>query len=342
VVGAEVEDRLTGNRHEIRARLTVNATGPWAQDWAPAGEGKTRLRRTQGAHLIVPERLTEHAVVLLARRDGRVFFVVPWQGRTMIGTTDLDFTGDPAEARPSPGEARYLLEETRRIFPEADLSGVEIGFAGVRPLLPETTVGESQVTREHRIVDHAGEGTPGLLSVFGGKLTTARAIAQEVVDHAAGHLREKAPCRTGSLPLHGGDLPLPFAEWVERLAARCRELGLPEGSAEELAEAYGSRADEALALVGEGDYLLFPDRPLLNARLVYGVRREMALTTSDLLLRRTLTGYGEDHPLDMGVRVAMWLGHVLERSSKEVEADLIDYSHQISLTRLAAQEPVSG
>ena len=335
IAGVEAEDRLTGNRLRIRARVTVNATGPWAGEVAPKRGDAPRLRLTQGAHLLVT-RLTDHAVVLLAQRDGRVFFVVPWRGGTMIGTTDINFTGDPEDAVASSEEVRYLLDETRRVFPRADLSRAEVGFAGVRPLLPDDAERESQVSREHRIVDHAEEGKPGLLSVFGGKLTTARAIAEAITDMAAREVKNAAPCRTAFLPVYGGGLPAPLEEWTQRVAEACRERGLPEAAAGELAEAYGSRAITVLERIGGSDHPLpVLGDAVLSARLERGARDEMAHTTADLLLRRTLRGYETGGARDLAPEVARWLGRLLNRTEMDVRADLEDYERQAERLRVS-------
>jgi glycerol-3-phosphate dehydrogenase len=323
VVGAEGEDRLTGDRLSIHATITVNATGPWAGDLVPPQDGKPRLRRTKGAHLIVP-KLTDHAVVLLAQRDGRVYFVVPWEGRTMIGTTDTDFQGDPADAVASSADARYLLEETKRVFPHADLRRIDAGFSGVRPLLPNTSVHESQVTREHRLFDHAEEGKPGLISVFGGKITTTRAIAEQAVDRVARQLEKDTPCTTSEWPLWGGDLTVPLQTFTERIRKRCKEIGLEAGVAEELVAAYGSHAGDVLALYPKHGDLEF-------TRFEYGVKEEMALTTADLLLRRTLRGYEKGQARNRAEETARWLGKRLQRSEDAIQADLADYHRQADL-----------
>jgi glycerol-3-phosphate dehydrogenase len=332
IVGAEAEDALTGQRIRIRAKATVNATGPWAGEIAPAPNGSPRLRRTQGVHLIAP-RMTDHAIVLLAERDGRVFFVVPWRDRTMIGTTDTDFSGDPGEARSSEEDVRYLLEETRRVFPQANLSRIDACFAGVRPLLPIANASESQVTREHRIVDHAEEGRPGLISVFGGKITTARDIAEGIVDLVAKQLGNAAPCRTARLPVAGGDLRASMEETVDALIRR----GAPKEVAEAWAADYGSEAFRVAEILRAETQ---PEKrgglpkeidPALAARCLYAVREEMAVTVPDLLLRRTLRGYEADRALDTAPLLAEWLGRQFSRSPETIRADCEDYARQADL-----------
>jgi glycerol-3-phosphate dehydrogenase len=328
IIGVSAEDRLAGKRLEIRARITVNAAGPWAGDIAPGKNGSPRLRRTQGVHLIVP-RFTDHAIVLLAQRDGRVFFVVPWKDRSMIGTTDTDFTGDPRDAKPSEEDIRYLLDETRRTFPHADLAHVEAAFAGVRPLLPNDDASESQVTREHRIVDHADEGRPGLISVFGGKLTTARDIGEQIVDLAARTCGVTAPCRTDRLPLWGGDLNASVRDWERWLI----DHDAPADHAAGWVSDFGSQSVEVLnryrAFLDEGGSSGLP--PAIEARFSFGVEEEMALTVSDLMLRRSLLGYEASRNYALARTAAEWLGRRFSRTPEQVNADLEDYERQADL-----------
>ncbi len=330
VYGVEAEDALTGERFRVRARQTVNATGPWAGTLAPTVDGAPRLRRTKGVHLLVPA-FTRHATLLLAPQDGRVFFTLPWEGRTMIGTTDTDFTGDPADATASAEDVRYLLDATRKVFPKANLHPVEAAFAGVRPLLPVEGGGESQVTREHRILDHAGEGLPGLTSVFGGKITTARAIAEEVTDLVAVHLGVRAPCRTAELSLPGGALGMTLDAFTERVRAACQAAGVEGRHAESLVAAYGA---DAMAALGRVRAPAAPEsRPtgidaVRVAKLEFGVEEEMAMTTPDLLLRRTLLGYHEGQARDIAPWVARWLGKRAGATDAAVRADLAEYERQ--------------
>jgi glycerol-3-phosphate dehydrogenase len=179
VTGALVRDGRTGRELEARARLTINATGPWL-DLTTAGLRRGRrplLRLTKGVHLVTP-RATRHAHVLFAQRDGRLFFVIPWLGYSLVGTTDTDYHGDPAEAAATDEDLEYLVEEAQRAFPSARFHDVHYTWAGVRALVRIEHVTEGKVSRKHALHDHGRrEGITGLVSVVGGKITGYRAIA---------------------------------------------------------------------------------------------------------------------------------------------------------------------
>src|SRR5207302_10433349 len=136
VTGALVRDTLGGQEIAVRARLTINATGPWLDmttaDLRPGG--RPLLRLTKGVHLVTP-LATRHAHVLFAQRDGRLFFVVPWLGYSLVGTTDTDYVGDPADAAASAEDVEYLIDEARRAFPSAPLDEIYYTYAGVRALV---------------------------------------------------------------------------------------------------------------------------------------------------------------------------------------------------------------
>src|SRR5262249_55881932 len=142
-------------------------------------------RLTKGVH-VVTQSATRHAHVLFAERDGRLFFVIPWLGYSLIGTTDTDYHGDPSEAAATRGEGDYLIDEARRGFPTGPLDDVLYAYAGVRALVRIGHVSEGKVSRKHAVHDHARrDGVPGIISVVGGKVTGYRAIAEEVGDLVA-------------------------------------------------------------------------------------------------------------------------------------------------------------
>ncbi len=173
VTGAVVRDVLTGQDLEVRAAVTVNASGPWLDmtDREIRPERPPLLRLTKGVHLVTPAA-TRNAHVLFAQSDGRLFFVVPWLGYSLVGTTDTDYRGDPAAAGAEEEDVRYLTTEARRAFPEAPLDRVHYTWAGVRALVRVDGVKEGQVSRKHKVLDHqVKDGVAGILSVVGGKIT---------------------------------------------------------------------------------------------------------------------------------------------------------------------------
>jgi glycerol-3-phosphate dehydrogenase len=301
VVGAEVRDQIANANMEVRARLTVNATGAWLdRTIAPLRPGaKPLLRLTKGIHLVTP-RATKQAHVLFAKRDGRLFFVLPWLDATIVGTTDTDYDGDPADAAATEEDVRYLQEEARRAFPNAPFDEIYFTWAGVRALVREEGVSEGQVSRKHALFDHERrDGIPGALSVVGGKITAYRAIAEEVTDLAARKLG-RAPATPAGHALTATNL-LPGAD--------------------------GSRARE-IAVLAAGDPSLAaplcPHHRGVAAEITHAVRSEWAMTIGDVMLRRTSIGLGQCQGLDCLDAVAEMMGRLLgwdaERRKNEVDA----------------------
>jgi glycerol-3-phosphate dehydrogenase len=350
VRGVEFTDVLGGGKYEARAPVTVNVAGPWVDEVLHGLEGhETRMiGGTKGSHLIVdpfPGAPKGEALYVEARRDGRPYFIVPWNGRYLIGTTDIRYDGDLDYISADEEEIDYLIEETNHVIPEANLSrdSVLFTYSGVRPL-PYQPEGEAgSVTRSHIIYDHSkgrgvgtkrsgiGEDTPrvgGLISIVGGKLTTYRNLSRQTVDMVYGKLGLEAPAsRTDKVPLPGGAVGGDF----ETFAAEFKlTSGLSDELAERLLKLYGARAPEVLEMAGDEPSLRMPLSPsatvetgLLGAEVLYAFKRELAQTLSDVLLRRTMVGLGPNVGLDVdeaAARVAVEnLGWSEERARDEVE-----------------------
>lgn len=331
IAGAVVRDELSGKAHDIRAKLTVNAAGPWVDRLNSQLCLPELIRKTKGIHLVVP-RFTEHAIVMLAKRDGRVFFAVPWQGKSLIGTTDTDFESDLDSIKAEEEEIQYLLEETQRFFPHLQPK-VFYTMAGVRSLIKVEGVAPSRVPREDRIVEHTKDGLPGLISLLGGKLTTYRKLAQEAVDLVAKKLGKRGRCRTAELPLYSGGIGN-LRGYIEEAKSRYSGLGLEGEQIESLIYTYGTRFEEILQFV-EGEpslgERLCPGRPEIVAQVIYGVEREMVRTSEDLLLRRTGIGLAAGQGLDCLERVSRAIGERLGWDQRRVEEDMANYRARIGL-----------
>ncbi|HVL47966.1 MAG TPA: glycerol-3-phosphate dehydrogenase [Candidatus Thermoplasmatota archaeon] len=322
IAGVRVKDRLSGREDVVRAKTVVNATGPWLNVLDVHVEDK-RLRMTKGIHIVVPP-VVRHAVVLFAE-DGRLFFAIPWLGRTLVGTTDTDYAGDLDKVAATREEVDYLVESARRIIPGADVSGVQFTWAGVRSLLNVEGVKEGAVTRKHFVIDHAKEGVHGLFSIVGGKITPYRGVAEEVVDKVAKALKVRAACDTGKAPLPGALDPDGQAAWVAEAAAK--RPGFPVASLEHLARVYGRRAGAVLALADQDPTLsstVCAHSPTLKAEAVFAARHEAAHTLADVILRRTLLGHapceGRHVAPDVAALIAPVLGWDDARLSEEVAA----------------------
>ena len=285
VSGVRLGDR------DIAARVVVNAAGPWLDRVSAMGDGpahriRHQIRLTRGAHLVVRSLLRTHALVLSAKRDGRVFFVMPWRGFTLIGTTDLDYEGDPAAVTCSDEERRYLLEETQRAIPNARITDRDVvaEFAGVRPLVFEAGMPASAVGREDVIAEDAN----GVIAIAGGKFTTGRAVAERVVDRVAARLKRNdlPPCRTATTPLIGGH-PIPDKE-RQSWRTQAQACGLDGAQFDALIGLYGSRCGELLNLMAErgAGGRLHQELPWVGAQVDFAVEQELARTVEDVMRRR--------------------------------------------------------
>jgi glycerol-3-phosphate dehydrogenase len=300
VTGASVEDRIGGSTLAVHARMTVNATGPWLDETlAPLRpDREPMLRLTKGTHLVVPNA-TERAHVLFAKRDGRLFFVLPWNGYTMIGTTDTDYAGDPAAAEASREDVDYLRTEASRAFPRAPFDRIHFTWAGVRALVREEGVAEGEVSRKHKLYDHRHrDGIDGVLSVIGGKITAYRAIAEEVTDAVARRLGSSARCRTSDELLPG----------AARAAA-------PRG--------------------GGG---ICPHAATTTDDVVHAVRAEWAMTLGDVLLRRTAIGLAACQGLDRIDVIAEIVGGLLGWDAPRRAAEIAAYRQEIAPMRRFSTE----
>jgi len=309
ITGAVIRDLMTGQDHPVRARFTVNATGPWLdRTLEPLREGaKPLLRLTKGIHLVTPHA-TEQAHVLFSEQDGRLFFVTPWLDSTIVGTTDTDYQGDPAAAAATEEDVRYLREAAHKAFPNAPFDEIYFTWAGVRALVREEGVSESEVSRKHALYDHEKrDGLRGVLSVEGGKITAYRDIAEEVTDAVIKRLGRNERATTAETPLPGA------------------ATNAPAASPKQLESVYGSRAAMVRELVRADPSLaapLCPHHRGVSAELVYAVTREWAQTIGDALLRRTTLGLtacqGLDCLEDIAARMGALLGWDAARRASEI------------------------
>jgi len=329
--GAHARDALSGREFDISARAVINATGPWVDQVrglnGPAG--KAMLRPTKGAHLIVPRtRLpVGHAVVMRSPRDRRAVFVVPWGDFALVGTTDTDYVGRPEEAQADRDDCAYLLESVHSLMPGVRLceSDVNSAYAGVRPLIAEEIARPSAVSREHRIV----ESESGLITIVGGKLTTHRVMAEQVIDRAQHKLQSDARNGIASRP---ATATAPLTE-----ATEIRLPDVPPRAARHLIDAYGAGAIEVLRLAESDPALaqpIDPGLPYLHAEAIYAVEHEMAVTLCDILIRRTHIIYeSADGALLQTGAIATRLGARLGWDAVRRQREIAEYERQVRMTR---------
>ncbi|HEX8474830.1 MAG TPA: glycerol-3-phosphate dehydrogenase [Pyrinomonadaceae bacterium] len=295
VEGVVFTDLLDGGVHTARARLVVNVAGPWVDSVHKATSGTLRrmIGGTKGSHIVVNafEGAPREAVYAEAEADGRPFFIIPWNTRYLIGTTDTRYKGDLDAVEADETEVDYLVGETNRVFPSAQLSRASVvyTYAGVRPLPYVGERDERGITRRHFIHDHAPE-LPGLISIIGGKLTTYRHLSELTVDAIFKRLRRDAPpCLTAQRPLPGAAVADFDAFRVDFKAHN----SLHANVSERLLRLYGVRAREVQAIASEDDALaetLSDETDAIGAEIVFSFRHEMAETLCDSLWRRTMIG----------------------------------------------------
>ncbi|MGE5326158.1 MAG: glycerol-3-phosphate dehydrogenase, partial [Deltaproteobacteria bacterium] len=293
---AEAEDLLTGRKHEVAARFWINAAGPWVDHvraFLPGYDGSRTVRLTKGTHILVPPVSGPFAMFAAILPGKRVFVMVPWHGHALLGTTDTDYDGDPADVRPERADAEYLLAALNRVLARPlGLSDVACAFAGLRALAVQQGRSPSENTREY--VLHEDPWAANFVSICGGKLTTARALGEKVTDLVVARLGD-APAGahahpTRKAPLPGGqtgrfDVYLNYAAWEA-----VRMFDIPFPIAERIVKTYGSRwravldpirADKSLSTTVTGS------TDLLAAEVDFSIREEMAVCIEDFILRRS-------------------------------------------------------
>ncbi len=290
-----------GARTQLRARAVVNAGGPWADAvHAATGLGATRrLRLVKGSHIVVPRLQQGDDGYILQQPDRRIVFVLPFGARlSLIGTTDVEYRADPALARIDSAEVDYLCASVARYFRRApQASDIVWSYAGVRPLLDEPDTRAAEVSRDYRLeLDVAGAP---LLSVWGGKLTTFRLLAEQAADLLAPRLGCRAPAWTGGAVLPGGDLAgalgraRPGPDDFDAFAAQLqqRHAWLDAAVCARWAHGYGTRAERLLDGVRGTSGLGAQLAPgLYEAELDYLAREEWARCADDVLWRRSKLG----------------------------------------------------
>lgn len=341
ITAVHVEDTFDGSRKTIRAKTVVNATGPWVDKTIglnPSHADADMLRPTKGVHIVVKHEVlpVKHAVVCFHPVDTRVLFALPWGDCTYVGTTDTDYSGDPAGAVATGEDIDYLIAAAAAYFPESPITydDIHCTWAGLRPLMrpPEKRdgVSASAVSREHFL----DVGSDGMITIAGGKLTTYRRMCEEVVDTVVKVLRMRAELpdtvsRKGSTEdsLLPGAFGWPEDDDAHMVAAQLVDAanGLIEGdTALLLVNSYGMRAFEIAERVvayPEQAERILAHRPEIMAQVDFGVEQEFASTVLDILKQRTQIFYrdtqqGRPAVPKVAARMATLLGWSDEQRAK--------------------------
>ena len=312
VQGVRAVDQRTDDRFDIRARVVVNAAGPWISslnERLDVGHLKTAVRGfSKGAHIVTRQVTDTFALALptvrqsstLVDRGGRHIFVIPWRNHSLIGTSDRPFEGRLDEVRPLEEDIVDLLDDVKGALPAADVTRADVShaYAGLYPLTARALRSDVyQGTGDYQVIDHGqAGGSDGVVSVLGAKYTTARGLAERATDVVCARLgRVTAPCRTGSQALVGGaidDVERFTDETVARYANR-----LEGATVAHLVRQYGTETDVVVAAGERADALgraslqpLCADRETTGAEVRFAVEEEMAVTLADVVFRRTGLG----------------------------------------------------
>ncbi len=346
VTGARVVDVESGESFDVSARTVIAATGVWSDDVADmiaAGGGPfrpgLRVRASKGVHLVVPRAAISGDAGLILRTPTSVLFVIPWGGHWIVGTTDTDWRLDRAHPAASAKDIEYLLGQVNTVLERplstSDIEGV---YAGLRPLLSGEDESTSALSRQHAVV----EPMLGLMLVAGGKLTTYRVMAADVVDHAVRRLGATSVpgSRTEDLPLLGADGYARLRRDPAALALRSR---VPVDVAEHLLDRYGSLATDVLAQLRERPELA---RPLegaasyLAVEVAYAARAEAALHLEDVLARRTRISIETAHRgVDSAADTALLMGEVLGWDAARRSREIDNYRARVDAERESQSMP---
>lgn len=280
-VGVRTKDVLTGERKEWFAGRIIVAGGPWSDELRhkDVPGALKRLRPTKGVHIVYRGEISSSAFLLQSRRDKRVFFVIPFKGNSLIGTTDTDYDQSPDAVAADNNDIEYLLQEAGRVFPNITFEPSKIitTFAGIRPLVSER--GEaSRVSRKHSIE----QSSSGVYYVMGGKYTTYRLIAEETLLKAMPHLAPHIPYE-GDFALYGSGA----GNEEHRIVSQRFDVSLDV--VRHLHGVYGSRFEDVLALVRQEEKLkerICSCSPAIAGQVVYARDVEMARTVEDVVERR--------------------------------------------------------
>ena len=282
VCGATVQDGVNGITVQVRARQCVSTAGQWMAATAP---GRAWCRLSKGIHLVMPALQTGEAILLTAKQDGRVFFIIPWYGRTLLGTTDTDYRGDVDRVVVEEEDVAYLLAAANRYLKTGWTRQDVVGsYAGVRVMKQSDAAHPSDASRDWELKTTAN----GLLHAIGGKLTSAREDAAVIVDTVCARSGVAAGCATADRDFPWKP-PRKFEVWSDQTGAQAQRLGIDAECAKWLRHRHGVRIEQVFQMVGDAPQLaarIVPALPFIHADLLLCARDEMAVHLADLLRRR--------------------------------------------------------
>jgi len=322
--GVLLRDRISGKDERVDANWILNCTGPWADricQRSAVRTSKPMLGGVRGSHIVLPSFSGAPSAALYTEAaDGRPVFILPWNEQVLVGTTEVADTGDPGKTAPSNEEIEYLLRTVAKLFPKAKIVAHDIkyAFAGVRPLPNSPGNKASAVTRRHFLHDHTADGAARLISVIGGKLTTAASLARECARKIGIAVKEPTLLAMGP----GGSLDPMLDQEVIEIA---RAGSVSEETARGIMEWHGDRAMDIarMALVSaELRAPVCPHSSHIVAEVVEAYRKEFAVTLGDVLLRRVPVALGACWSESCSREAALRIGAVMGWNDQALGSNL--------------------
>jgi len=327
--GGLLRDQMSRKEERVEASWIINATGPWADNICQSSNIQTdnpMVGGVRGSHIVLPKFAgAPDAAVYTEAIDGRPIFVIPWNEQVLVGTTEVADKSDPGAVRPSADEIDYLLRSLRHLFPSIQMSRDDIhyAFAGVRPLPYSPKNNPSEVTRKHYFHDHTSEGAAQMISVIGGKLTTAGGLARECAAKIGAKISASMLTVAAETDADGA-----MEQWMLEVA---RRAGTNIETARGIVEWYGKYA-AAVADVARGGVemraQLCPHTPHIVAEAVYAFSNEWAGTLADVLLRRVPVALGGCWSSLCSRDAANRIGAVMNWNEKRVALELEEFERE--------------
>jgi glycerol-3-phosphate dehydrogenase len=323
--GVLLRDRLNGKEGRVEGAWIINATGPWADRLCQRSQIKTArpmLSGVRGSHIVVPRFAgAPEAAVYSEAVDGRPIFVIPWNEQILVGTTEAGDGGDPGRAQASAEEVEYLFASFIALFPRASLTATDIRytFAGIRPLPYRPDANPSAITRRHYLHDHKADGAAQMISVIGGKLTTAAALAQQCATKIGASPHNPAQTAFATI---AGDVGPHLDDFVRDVASAG---GVSESSASAIVEWHGKRSVAIARMAVSSAELrtpLCPHSEHIVAEVLDAAANEHAITLGDILLRRVPVALGACWSHECSREATVRIKPVMGWSEKQAAAEL--------------------
>ena len=340
VVGVNALDLASGKKIAIRATATVMCAGVWSDQLHERFELTPgyNVTMSKGAHIVMPGSAIKSDAGIIIKTPVSVLFLIPWGDKWIVGTTDTPYEGDRAEPCATQEDVQYILDQANRVLKPKlrakDIIGV---YAGLRPLVAnKKSATTTKLSREHTVDRPA----PGFVSIAGGKYTTYRVMAEDVIDRAVLELRRVTKDSvTEKVPLVGADGYFALEQQTERIA---QENGLAVETVTHLLNRYGSLISEILVIIKEQPKLakrLDSDLPYIKAEIIYAASHEGAQSVDDVISRRTRLSFEAiNHAVHLAEEVATLIAPVLGWSAKERKASIAQYLEMVEREKVALTE----